>query len=304
MARAPKGLAFMGTQKAASPKGYAAALFGAPHGTAYKPISNLPFAAAPDALRRALKDDAGFLDSWDFDLGHPLLQHGLPVADLGNLKTSPKSAARNRALIEKTTRNIVEAGAVPLMIGGDDSTPIPFLAGFAGGPAITILQIDAHIDWRQERFGEPLGFSSTMRRASEMAHVWRIVQAGAHGIGTARAPEVTDALQWGARLVPAKDIHANGAAAVLAHIPDDADCVICLDVDAIDLSQMPAVAYPSPGGLTYTQIIDLIACVAEKGRIAGFSLVEFVPRKDRDGLAAFLAARLLCNVIGRLKRVE
>ena len=72
------------------------------------------------------------------------------------------------------------------MFGGDDSTPIPFITGFAGSPPIAILQIDAHIDWRDTIRGERYGYSSTMRRASEQSHVWRIVQAGMRGLGSAR----------------------------------------------------------------------------------------------------------------------
>lgn len=291
---------FMGTSAAASPAGFAAAIFGAPHGTPYQGIDNRVHATAPDAFRAALAADAEWLDHWDFDLGGPLLGHGLKIADLGDLATKPKDGAHNRALIEACTRRILDAGAVPIMFGGDDSTPIPFIAGFAGAPAITILQIDAHIDWRDERHGESLGFSSTMRRASEQPHVWRIVQAGARGLGSARAQEVKDALSWGAHFVTARDIHHSGLDAVLQHIPEDSDCIISLDCDAIDVSQMPAVAYPSPGGLTYTQVLGLIEGVARKARIAGFAMVEFVPKRDTNGTAAFTAARLAANVIGRL----
>ena len=291
---------FMGAVPAKSPKGFAAAIFGAPHGTPYKSIDNRIFATAPDAFRKALAADAEWLDHWDFDLGGSLLQYGLKIADLGNLATKPRTGAQNRKLIETCTRRILEAGAVPIMFGGDDSTPIPFISGFAGSPPITILQIDAHIDWRDERHGERLGFSSTMRRASEQPHVWRIVQAGSRGIGSARAQEVKDALNWGSHIVTSRDIHHSGLDAVLQHIPEDSGCVISLDLDAIDLSQMPAVAYPTPGGLTYTQVIGLIEGVARKARIAGLAMVEFVPNRDVNGTAAFTAARLAANVIGRL----
>jgi agmatinase len=64
---------------------------------------------------------------------------------------------------------------------------------------------------------------------------------------------------------------------------------------------MPAVSYPTPGGLTYTQVTDLIAGVAAKARIAGFTMVEFMPRRDPTGTAAFTAARIAANVIGRLQ---
>jgi agmatinase len=304
MARKPAKPLFMGATRAAKPDGFTAAIFGAPHGTPYRGIDNRVHQAAPDAFRKALAEDAEWLEHWDFDFGKPLLAGGTRLADLGNLATRPRDGKRNRKLIEDMTHRCLEAGTVPIMFGGDDSVPIPFIQAFAGGPAITILQIDAHIDWRHERYGESLGFSSTMRRASEQPHVWRIVQAGARGLGSAREQEVKDAVNWGARLITARDIHRNGIEAVLTHIPDEADCVICLDLDALDVSAMPAVAYPSPGGLNFLQVIGLIEGVARKARIAGFAMVEFVPKRDPAGTAAFTAARIVANVIGRLSPAQ
>jgi len=292
----------MGAKKCRTPQGFAAAIFGAPHGTPYRGIDNRVHQTAPNAFRKAIAPDAEWLDHWDFDLGQPLLDHGLPICDLGNLATKPREGAKNRKLIETCTRRILDAGAVPIMFGGDDSVPIPFIAAFSGQSPIVILQIDAHIDWRDERYRERMGFSSTMRRASEHLHVWRIVQVGARGMGSAREAEVRDAINWGARLITAHEVHHNGLGQVLEHIPEDCDCLISLDCDALDVSQMPAVAYPSPGGLSYTQVTDMIAGVAAKARIAGFCMVEFVPRRDPAGTAAFTAARIACNVIGRIAR--
>jgi agmatinase len=59
---------------------------------------------------------------------------------------------------------------------------------------------------------------------------------------------------------------------------------------------------PTPGGLSYTQVIDLIAGVARRGRLVGFDLIEFVPERDPDGISALTAARVLVNVIGALAR--
>jgi agmatinase len=292
---------FMGAARTNSPEGFDAAVFGVPHGTPYPEIDNSIHRGAPDAFRRALAEDAEWLDHWDFDLGGPLLRHGQKICDLGNLRTKPSDGAHNRALIERTARQILEAGAVPIMFGGDDSVPIPFIAAYSDHPAIVILQIDAHIDWRQERRGESMGFSSTMRRASEHDHVWRIVQAGARGIGSAREGELRDALAWGAHIVTAREVHHKGVGDVLRHIPEDCNCVISFDCDALDAAEMPAVAYPTPGGLTYTQVTDLIAGVAAKARIAGFCMVEFVPLRDRSKIAAFTAARIAANVVGRIR---
>jgi agmatinase len=295
--------AFMGTTSAKSPKQSHAAVFGAPHGTPYKGIDHRVHAGAPDCFRFALKDDAEWISHYDFDFGGPLLSDPkFKAVDLRNLSTKANDGKGNRAKIKSMTRSILDAGAVPIMFGGDDSVPIPFIEAFGGGEAITVLQIDAHIDWREERENERYGFSSTMRRASEQQHVWRIVQAGARGLGSARDQEVLDATNWGSRIVPSRQIHQQGIEAVLQHIEQDCDCVIALDLDVLDSSIMPAVAYPSPGGLAFDQLTDLIASVAAKARIAGFSMVEFVPKRDVNGTAAFTAARIAAHVLGHIAR--
>jgi agmatinase len=293
----------MGTRSARTAKDAGLALFGAPHGTPYKSIDNRIHAKAADQFRMALKDDALWLDHWDFDFeGRLLPDADFKAVDLGNLATKPLDGRGNRKKIEAMTKNILAAGAVPMMFGGDDSVPIPFIAGFSGGPPITILQIDAHIDWREERFNEHMGFSSTMRRASEQSHVWRIVQAGARGIGSARKAEVDAAREWGAHLITSAKMHHDGINAVLEHIEPESACVISLDLDVLDSSVMPAVAYPSPGGLSFMQVTQLIAGVAKKARIAGFAMVEFVPKRDLTGTAAFTAARIATHVIGHVAR--
>jgi agmatinase len=294
---------FFGTRFAKSATGACAAVFGAPHGTAYKGIDNRVHQSAPDAFRAALAPDAEWLSHWDYDFGGPLLPDGAkPAVDLGNLPTTSGDAKGNRRKIREMTEKIISAGAVPIMFGGDDSVPVPFIEGFGVGEPIHILQIDAHIDWREERYGERMGFSSTMRRASECAHVKGILQAGARGIGSARQEEIDIARAYGARIVTSAEVHRHGLLSVLAHVPKDANIVVCLDLDVLDSTVMPAVAYPSPGGLSFFQLIELIGGVAERARVVGFNMVEFVPKRDRDGTAAFTAARVAVHVLAHVLR--
>jgi agmatinase len=278
-----------------------AAIFAAPHGTPYRGIDNRPHAASADALRKAIAADGDWRGHWDFDLAGSLLGHGtFSLVDLGNLPTKPRAGARNREIIEQAARAILARNAVPIMIGGDDSTPIPFIRAFDSHEPLTILQIDAHIDWRDERRGEKLGFSNTMRRVSEMPHVTRILQVGARGIGSARKQEYDDALAWGAQIVPAAVIHISGIKAALDLLPRNANCLITIDCDALDGATMPAVMMPTPGGLTYRQVADLIAGVAGKAKLVGMDMIEFVPARDKSGYSAYVAARIIWNVIGRL----
>jgi len=294
---------FMGATGTVKPDQADAVLFGAPHGTPYQDIDNEVYAKAPDAMRAAMEEDSAWPDHWDFDLDGPLLgDSDFTIADAGDLKTASQDGISNRTLIETATVEIMATGAVPLMLGGDDSTPIPFIKALAPAGPLTIIQVDAHIDWRDERRGEPLGFSSTMRRASEMAHVERIIQVGIRGLGSARREEVEIARDWGAEIVTARTVHEQGVSVALQHLPEGANCMITFDCDALDSSIMPAVMAPTPGGLTYTQSIDLIAGVVAKARLVAFDMIEFVPERDTNGVAAFTAARIVANAIGHLAR--
>ncbi|MBZ9847828.1 agmatinase [Mesorhizobium sp. CA14] len=280
-----------------------AVIFGAGHGSTYRGQDSSGHALAADAIRAASQDDIPLVEHWDFDLGGPLFDGG-PVCcvDAGDIATTMHDNAGNRARIEAKTREALSLPSVPVLLGGDDSVVIPFLAGFADHGPIWILQIDAHIDWRDEVHGERYGYSSPMRRASEMAHVAGMVQVGLRSVGSARIGEIEAARRYGSRFVTAREVHAQGVEAALRHIPEGAHVVVTFDCDSLDPSIMPGVAARTPGGLTYTQAIDLIAGLGKRASIAGFDLVELYPPADIDGLSAITASRLLANVIGTIVR--
>ena len=280
-----------------------AMIFGAGHGSTYRGKDSSGYAEAANAIRTASQGDASLVEHWDFDLGGPLFNGGPGCCtDTGDILTIMHDNAGNRARIEAKTREVLSLPAVPIMLGGDDSVVIPFLAGFADRGPIWILQIDAHIDWRDEVHGERYGYSSPMRRASEMPHVAGMVQVGLRSVGSARIAEIEAARGYGSRFVTAREVHAHGVEVALRHIPEGAQVVVTLDCDSLDPGIMPGVAARTPGGLTYTQAIDLIAGLGKRARIAGFDLVELYPPADIDGLSAVTASRLLVNAIGAIVR--
>lgn len=278
------------------------AIIGIPCASPYKSVG--PYCReAPAAIRKEIASYAAALGHMDFDLGGPLLGDGsIRVVDCGDLDYDADDAAGNRKRIRKAIKKIIKHRAVPIVIGGDDSIPIPVFEALEGRGPFTILQIDAHIDWRDEAEGERYGLSSTMRRASEMDHIERIVQTGQRAVGSARPGDYQDALDWGAEFIVAREVYINGIQPVLRAIPDGAEVLISLDVDAFDPSIAPGVLARAPGGLSYWQVANLIHGVARKARIAGFNIVEMVPDQDIDGITALTAARTICNVIGALCR--
>ena len=134
----------------------------------------------PASPKTGTTDFVSAVSHFDFDLGGPVLgDGGIKALDCGDLDGDAHDAAGNRERITKATRTILDRGAIPIVLGGDDSVPIPVFQAFEGRGEFTVLQVDAHIDWRDEVGGERYGLSSTMRRASEMPWVKRIVQVGA-----------------------------------------------------------------------------------------------------------------------------
>ncbi len=272
------------------------AVLGAPHGTPYKSGTPSHAAEGADAVRSALGWYSANPEQFDFDSMSPVFG-GATVVDCGNVPGDLHDGEANRAAIREPVRAILARGGVPLLLGGDDSVPIPMFEAYAGLADLVIVQIDAHIDWRDEIDGVRHGFSSTMRRASEMPQVSGIIQLGARGPGSARHGDLEDARSWGARIFSARDLHTHGLAPVLAEIPEGSDVILSVDVDGLDPSLVPGVILPAFGGLGYQQALDVIQGVAAKARIAGATFVEYVPQRDPTGIGAKAIARLASNVI-------
>ena len=294
---------FLGLPKAADLEALDAkiAILGVPWATPYRSVG--PYCAgAPKAIRAAIAGYASNLHHVDFDLGGPIFPDAVTAVDCGDLACSEADPAANRAAIGKAVASVLRRGATPIVVGGDDSVPIPVFEAFRDRGPFTIVQIDAHIDWREEVAGERFGLSSTMRRASEMAHVERIVQVGQRGIGSARPGDLAEAKAWGAILVPAAAVHEHGIGAAVDAVPAGSQVLVTLDCDGLDPAIMPGVIAPAPGGLSYWQALGILRGVAAKARIAGFDLVEFVPERDLAGLGALTAARVIANVLGLLAR--
>lgn len=266
-------------------------ILGVPLGVLY-PGAEPVCEQAPAAIRDRSQRLSRFVDHHDFDLDGPMLPGPMRLLDCGDVA--------GQAEAERAVRAILETGAVPLILGGDDSVPIPVLRAFSS--PLVVLQVDAHLDFRDEVAGVREGYSSPMRRASEMRHVSQIVQVGLRGVGSARAEDVADARAAGNLLVTARDLRTRGVAWLADQLPAGADIFVSFDLDGLDPSVVPAVSAPAPGGVSYDEACDLLAAVASRGRVVGAAFTELAPARDVNRLSALVAVRLVMRLIAAIAR--
>ncbi|MDX2500780.1 MAG: arginase family protein, partial [Deltaproteobacteria bacterium] len=225
------------------------AVIGVPYLSPYPVEKSYDSLNAPATIRQASLTYQT-LDHFDFDFDGPLL--GSPpvhCTDYGNIVRESESFDDYAQSITRAVRDLLTRGTVPIVIGGDHGTTIPVLRAYEDVEDLCVVQIDAHLDWVDERDGVSEGFSSPMRRASEMPYVSSVVQIGLRGQGSARQKEVDDATACSkCLLIKAEDLHQQGVAEVLKRIPDVQNYYLTIDADGLDPSIAPGVAYPTPGG--------------------------------------------------------
>ncbi|HVL23622.1 MAG TPA: agmatinase [Thermomicrobiales bacterium] len=280
------------------------AIIGVPYGVpASMESSRAPSSEAPTAIREESLRFGRYLTHEDIDLGGALLAgKDIRIVDCGDVAMTPGDLAANSAATTSVIRAIRERGAVPVILGGDHSIPIPVMRAYDDVGTMHVVQVDAHLDYRDEVNGVREGLSSGIRRASELPWVGEIVQVGLRGVGSARAQDVADSRARGNAIIPAREIHRHGAGIALNAVPAGDNVYITFDMDGVDLSIAPGVNSPAFGGLDYWQATDLLQGVAAKSRIVGIDMVEIAPRLDVRGMTSMLAARLILNLIGAMVR--
>ncbi|SEG76198.1 agmatinase [Marinobacterium lutimaris] len=277
------------------------AVLGMPYGAAYTPGDyNNDQTNAPTAIRQASDRVIRSPERYDYDIGGPLLQGRTDIrfVDCGDVPADLNDPRAHYARAEEATRKILKGGAMPIILGGDHGITNPILKAYDDQGPLTIVHIDAHLDWRDEVNGVTDGLSSPMRRASELPYVKDMYQIGMRASGSARPEDVEAAAAWGSKVYTAYELHDRGMDAILDEIPDGGNYYITIDADGLDPTCMPAVAGPAPGGVTFLQARKLIHGLVGKGKVVGMDIVEIQPEKDFNKHSCMNAGRLILNLIG------
>ena len=251
--------------------------------------------AGPLALRKALANLA-----WHPTL--PLYDAGTVVCDDGDL-----DAAHQRLAASVTA--IVQAGHLPLVLGGGHETAYGHWLGLANashGKRIGIVNFDAHFDLRsaaEATSGTP--FAQIAAECAQRGQNFRYLCLGVAETANTRAL-FESAANLGAEWRLDSDMTAwqlADARHQLAEFIDSVDAVyLTIDLDVLPAAQMPAVSAPAGYGVDISVVEALVGKIAKSGKLVGADLVEFNPNFDQDSHGAKAAARLAWSITRQLRR--
>jgi agmatinase len=189
---------------------------------------------------------------------------------------------------------MLEDGKFPIAIGGEHSLTAPLVSATAKKfKDLTVLQIDAHADLRDQYHGNPASHACTMRRVVEVCPA---VQVGIRSLCEEEAkaiPHLRTKVYW------AKDIARAPMKTWIAKVLDDLgpNVYLTIDLDGFDPSIVPATGTPEPGGLDWHQVTALVRAVADHKKIVAMDVVELLPQPG-DHASNFLAAKLIYKCLG------
>lgn len=232
----------------------------------------------------------------------------LTVADIGDIPINTFNAPACVPIIRDFVANVLQAGAIPISIGGDHTITHPILQAIAARHGrVGVVHVDAHADVNRAMFGEPITHGSWMRRAIEedLVDPNKVVQIGLRATGYA-----ADDFDWiaglGARVVTAEECWHRSLAPLMAEVREqmgDAPVYLTFDIDGLDPSVAPGTGTPEYGGLTAIQGLEIVRGCRGM-RLVGSDVVEVAPMYDTSGNTSLLGANLLFEQLCVMPGVE
>ncbi|WP_426868359.1 agmatinase [Candidatus Planktophila versatilis] len=235
----------------------------------------------------------------------------LTVVDAGDLMMPGGDLAASLTVLREATEKISQAGAIPVILGGDHSIASADVAGIAnhrGHGKISMIHFDAHADTGEDHFGALIGHGTPMRRLIEDGYMRgdRFLQLGLRGYWPDHAT-----LAWmrdqGMRSYEMTEIHHRGLNTVLdesfATLTDGCDGVfLSVDIDVVDPGMAPGTGTPEPGGMTSRELLEAVRRICLELPVVGIDIVEVAPAFDSADITAILANRVVLEALSAIAK--
>lgn len=236
------------------------------------------------------------MELYDRELGHEISEHGIhTTSDVEPHLGSPEKMA---VRVTEVIGEIIFADKVPFMLGGEHSLSFggvcAALKKDLPGP-LTVVQLDAHTDLRQNYGGTRWGHGCVIRRISELPGV-NVVQIGLRSASQEEMEDVPANVTqfWADDIVPD---WPRALKEIMSHVGPDV--YLTFDVDCCDPSWIPDTGTPEPGGLSYFQVRDVLRAVCSDRNVHAVDCVELI---GGHAASAFAIARLLYKTMGYIAK--
>ncbi len=248
-------------------------------------------ARGPEAILTASQQVELYDREYDTEVALAYGVHTLPPLRL------PDDPAAAVAAITQATAQAAATGKLVVGLGGEHTVSAGFGAGLLqalGGP-ITVVQIDAHADLRDEYEGTPYSHACVMRRLLDHPEVEQLLQFGIRSVCPEEVALVRSYPER-VRLWYAEEVHAGGWRAELGARLAGKRVFLTIDVDGLDPAIVPATGTPEPDGLTWTETLDIVRLVGDTATVVGLDCVELAPTPGLHA-ADFAVAKLVYKAI-------
>jgi agmatinase len=280
------------------------AFLGAPtdEGSPFMPGSRFGPRAIREHSLRFVTDPPGFFDPQERKRFLEREMRESRIADVGDADILPTNPTDTFTNITGATRAILDAGAMPVVIGGDHAVTFPVVRAFdeSGMGPLHVVHFDAHLDYMPFVHGLSMTNQHAFRHIKQMANVASITQVGIRSIrGTEEM--LADSLRDQNRVVTMEELRDVTVSGVVEAVPENARVYVSIDIDALDLPLVPGCVSAEPGGMHYEELREALFGLAEHTDVIGFDLVEVNPMLDvGTGVTSYLAAHTIVEFLGRI----
>jgi agmatinase len=238
----------------------------------------------------ALLDASFNLEFYDIETGTEVYKRGIATLDPVLEDSSPEAMADE---VERRMERILTDGKFPVLIGGEHSVSIgAFRAVARRYPNLSILQLDAHSDMRDEYEGSACNHACVMARAKKLTP--HITQVGIRSTAREELHNIDSKRTFYAHRIAEDDEWVERVSAQLGD-----EVYITIDLDVFDPAYLPSTGTPEPGGLSYREVMALLRRVIREHRVVGLDVVELCPNPASKA-SDFLAAKLIYQFLSEL----
>lgn len=249
----------------------------------------------PNAIRAASLNIETYSFRSDIDV------EDMRIHDLGDLHVSTDTE-QTLDRLAKVVGEILEAGKMPVVIGGEHTITMGVLKGLGGDLSQTaVVSFDAHLDLRDEFMGLRLSHTTFMRRINEQLKPAAVLEVGTRAVCK---EELNYAKKAGIEFLTSHQIRTMGSEKAAERLREKLGgyrhIYISIDIDILDPAYAPAAQNPEPDGLNTATLLDILCSICGK-RVVGFDVVEVAPNYD-FGVTAVQAAKVIFELLASIQK--